>query len=216
MVIVHRLTLEEAAELTQKIRLGTEQLWELLWQAKEGLAWRVLGYESWGDYVRTEFAISKTHSYRLLHHGEIIHYLTEAARVKPIESDEESPMGDSISERQTRPIKHADLPRLTEAVREKVAVGTPPLEAVQETVSAFHRALEKATVEVISKDPIPDLNRVHNAIQRLDQGWELNRIADGIASVYGVEDVRLELDRMRDNLVILDTVVKNLREYLEV
>jgi hypothetical protein len=148
------------------------ELGELLWQAKEGLAWRVLGYESWGDYIRTEFAISKTHSYRLLHHGEIIHYLAQAAGVKFMESDGESPMGDSIPERQTRPIKHADLPRLTEAVREKVSAGTAPQEAMQETVSEFGKALEKATVEVISKDPIPDLNRWDQLVPMLQWLYE--------------------------------------------
>jgi hypothetical protein len=81
------------------------------------------------NFLPRNFGLRYSYSYRLLHHGEIIHYLTSAG-VAPMgatitEAIDESPIGDSIPEWQTRPIKKDDLPRLTKTVREKVAQGVP-------------------------------------------------------------------------------------------
>ena len=81
--IVKRLNREEAQALTERIRATTETLWELLTKAKEGEAWDTLGYDSWADYVKAEFNMSKQYSYRILHQAMVIHELAEAAGVLP-------------------------------------------------------------------------------------------------------------------------------------
>ncbi len=45
----------DARELTDRIRLGAEAVWELVKQAYVSRAWSVLGYDSWDDYCTREF-----------------------------------------------------------------------------------------------------------------------------------------------------------------
>lgn len=45
----------QARELTNRIRLGLEGLWELVKDAYRSQAWSVLGYGSWDEYCTREF-----------------------------------------------------------------------------------------------------------------------------------------------------------------
>ena len=49
------MTVEEAKELTQRIRESAGQLWELIANAYTHRVWEVLGYSSWDEYVDAEF-----------------------------------------------------------------------------------------------------------------------------------------------------------------
>lgn len=98
-----QLTEVEARQLTDDIKETAEQLWKLLLRAYEGKAWKVLGYVSWEAYVKTEFDMGRSHSYRILDQGKVILALQEAASVN-LGTREVSPLGD-ISERDARDIK---------------------------------------------------------------------------------------------------------------
>ena len=49
----------DARELTDRIRLGVEAVWELVKHAYVSRAWSVLGYDSWDDYCTREFGNSR-------------------------------------------------------------------------------------------------------------------------------------------------------------
>ncbi len=53
------MNLQEAKELTERIKQTSDKLWELIAEAHKGKAWELLGYTSWRSYVETEFAISR-------------------------------------------------------------------------------------------------------------------------------------------------------------
>lgn len=62
----------EAHDITRRIKASAEATWNLLFEAHERMAWRVLGYRSWSDYVRTEFGMSRGRSYQLLDQALVI------------------------------------------------------------------------------------------------------------------------------------------------
>lgn len=49
----------QARELTDRIKVGVEAIWELIKQAYQSRAWAVLGYDSWDDYCTREFGTSR-------------------------------------------------------------------------------------------------------------------------------------------------------------
>lgn len=54
-----RLSSVDARDLTDRIRVGVEAVWELVKQAYVSRAWSVLGYDSWDDYCTREFGNSR-------------------------------------------------------------------------------------------------------------------------------------------------------------
>ena len=205
--ITRALEKDEAQELTTRIKTNVESLWHLLTEAKERRAWEALGYVSWAEYVRVEFDMSKGYSYRILHQGKVIHELAGAAG--------ESPMGDSlnISERQTRHIPPEILPQAVAEVREAVEAGTPPVEAIRETVSNFSEARRREAVERAAfeayDDPSRPLGRVNESIEALVQKWELKAIAPAMIRIHNKHDVEIAIERLSKN-------IESLRELKEV
>lgn len=49
----------DARELTDRIKVGVDAIWELIKQAYTSRAWSVLGYSSWDDYCTREFGTSR-------------------------------------------------------------------------------------------------------------------------------------------------------------
>ena len=49
----------QARELTDRIKVGVEAIWELVKQAFQSRAWAALGYDSWDDYCTREFGTSR-------------------------------------------------------------------------------------------------------------------------------------------------------------
>lgn len=72
------LSLEEARELTERIRSTAEQLWALLARAHAGRAWLALGYPSFEAYVREEFGISRSRAYQILDQAKVIQAIEAA------------------------------------------------------------------------------------------------------------------------------------------
>lgn len=53
------LSASQARELTDRIKVGVEAIWELVKQAFQSRAWAALGYDSWDDYCTREFGTSR-------------------------------------------------------------------------------------------------------------------------------------------------------------
>lgn len=110
-VIVPELSKDEAEKLTGWIKSSTEMLSVLLYQAREGKAWKALGYESWETYCNSEFDFSGSTGYRKAIHGEVVSeisgHLPEGTELK-------------LSQKDAKDIRDL-LPEITEAIDEKVA-----------------------------------------------------------------------------------------------
>jgi len=72
------MTVAQARDLTERIKSGVGQVSLLLLEAHERRAWAVLGYPTWGAYVRQEFGLSRTRSYELVYHGQVIREIQAA------------------------------------------------------------------------------------------------------------------------------------------
>lgn len=53
------LSHSQARDLTDRIKVGVEAIWELIKQAYQSRAWAALGYDSWDDYCTREFGTSR-------------------------------------------------------------------------------------------------------------------------------------------------------------
>ena len=207
--IVKMLTQEEAQELTTRIKTNVESLWHLLTEAKERGAWEALGYPSWAEYVRVEFDMNRQRSHQLLNHGVVIHQLAEAAGLSTVVD------APPVTERQTRTITPEKLPQVVAEVREAVEAGTPPIEAIRETVNEFAEAYREAERQVIASDALPDVRRVYEAVTRMKQGWNAEDVGPAINRVYGAKDVGHVLDELTKSVEYLSELVRYLRDYLE-
>ena len=118
MTLQTQMTVGEAQAITTRIKGAADHLWQLLFEAHERKAHNALGYGRWEDYVKTEFQMSRSYSYRLINHANVMKALKEA--------DPVSPMGD-ITERQTRGI---DLDVVVDIVKQ----GRTSEEAVKDTL----------------------------------------------------------------------------------
>jgi hypothetical protein len=72
------LSNEQAKQLTHSIRDAAEVIWILIARAHAGKAWKVMGYDSWEDYVKSEFNMSRSRSYQLLDQAKVITAIEEA------------------------------------------------------------------------------------------------------------------------------------------
>lgn len=72
-------TEDEARRLTADIKAWAGTLWVRLEAARNGRAWKALGYTSWADYLETEFDISRSRGYQLVAHAAAVRELAEAA-----------------------------------------------------------------------------------------------------------------------------------------
>jgi hypothetical protein len=129
-VAISSLSPDAARALTDRIRESAENLWSLLLEAHQGCAWQALGYDSWAGYVAGEFDFGRQHSYKLLDQGRVIRALGEAAGVEP------SIVSHDATHEEVQRLK----PRLSEVtaeVREAVAGGTEPVEAVRSVIKRY-------------------------------------------------------------------------------
>lgn len=116
-----------ARDLTDRIRDAAESTFRLLREAHDRRAWAALGYASYVDYAHAEFGMAKTHAYQLLNQARVVEAIEEAA------GDSADAENVHISEAAARDIKPV-LPDVVEDVREQVAAGTEPAEAVKKAV----------------------------------------------------------------------------------
>jgi hypothetical protein len=156
-----RMTVQEAQSISDRIRSTAGELCSLLADAHEGRAWEALGYESWREYVEGEFHLSQSHAYRLLNQDRVIRALQEAVE------DAVSPNGEKFSDERQLSLLPAFvteaaardigpvLENVTGEVRERVAAGEDPAEAVREAVQAHREAVKVTPHVTVSEGPSP-------------------------------------------------------------
>ena len=66
------LNQDQARSITDTIRNAVDVVWMLIARAHAGRAWSALGYESWADYVKEEFNMSRSRSYQLLDQARVV------------------------------------------------------------------------------------------------------------------------------------------------
>ncbi len=79
-----QMTTSEAQTLTQRIKRGLENVSLLLLEAHQRRAWAALGYPTWEAYVRHEFGLSRTRSYELVYHGQVLREIQAASGMSGI------------------------------------------------------------------------------------------------------------------------------------
>lgn len=105
----------QAKEITEAIKSASTALYILIAQAHRQKAWKALGYNDWSSYVKGEFDISASHSYRLLDQAKVVELIEEAL-------PEDTPV--KLTEAQARDIKR-ELPRITEQLKEETQEMSP-------------------------------------------------------------------------------------------
>jgi hypothetical protein len=75
------LSLDQARDVTDRIKADIGMVGVLMLAAHEGRAWVALGYGTWEAYVRTEFGLSRSRSYELLTQGRVVREIRKAARM---------------------------------------------------------------------------------------------------------------------------------------
>jgi len=105
------MTSEDARALTVEIRYHQDEAYELLFKAHERRAWAVLGYSSFKQYVATEFHISRSRAYQLVHQGKVVQAISAAVSTKV-----------DIPEVATRELDDESLSELIASIKLRLAV----------------------------------------------------------------------------------------------
>jgi hypothetical protein len=118
-----------ARKLTERIRRSIDGLHAMMLQAYESQAHIALGYERWEDYVKGEFSMTRSESYRLINQGRVIKAISTAGGMSHARD-----IAGSISIRAAEVLKH-DLTLAATEVVAAIEAGMEPQEAVREAVS---------------------------------------------------------------------------------
>lgn len=130
-----QLTKAEASALTERIRGHIDAAWADITKAYEGKAWKALGYSSWGDYVKAEFNMGRSNSYRLIDQARVI---------KEIETI--VPHAGQITQRDAEALKE-DLPAATAEIKSRVDKGEKVEEATKAVALARQAEKERQREE---------------------------------------------------------------------
>ena len=131
----------EARALTDDIKNHATAVWTLLTRAHQGRAWKSLGYETWAEYVGTEFDLSRGRSYQIIDQARVIFAIEEAVSTKV-----------DISERVAREIKPSLNAVVADARQAVSALGDSPTdESVQGVVTSVVDAHRKPVVSITTR-----------------------------------------------------------------
>jgi len=117
------LNQDEARMLTTEIQRTSVRLWLLVTEAHDRAAHFALGYESWDDYVRSEFKMSPSRSYQLVDTGHVMRELA----VGGVDVDTMPPPPTRVVAR----VKDR-LPEVRKLARAAVKGGDDPVKALRE------------------------------------------------------------------------------------
>jgi heat shock protein HspQ len=136
------LSTDQARQLTHSIRDASEVIWILIARAHAGKAWRALGYDTWEEYVKSEFNMSRSRSYQLLDQAKVISAIEEAM-----------PEGTNINlteaaARELRTVLEEAIPEIRKATE-----NLDGEEAVKVTEEILSKYREKAHADI---DPVFD------------------------------------------------------------
>jgi len=149
--VVAPCTLKQAQALTVRIQTMQADLYDLVTEAHDRDAWKVLGYDSFGAYAEQELSIGRSQAYRLIDQARVIGAVSEAYQISGTAG---------ISERAAQQLKaHLEVLRanVTAAV-EAADPGEEPaaaLRAVAETRAAVGPPAPKAAKDKESRNDGP-------------------------------------------------------------
>lgn len=139
----NELTEAEARELTSAIQSTITATYILLERAHSGKAYKALGYDSWTEYISTEFDFSVQRSYQLLNLAKTAKAIEEVAP-----DDYEL----KLTEAQARDIKNK-LPEITEAIATETAgLSGPDSSEIIESIIQEAREQKKADEAVFKEE----------------------------------------------------------------
>jgi len=156
-VISIEMTKSCARDLTDRIKTAVDDLADMLYRAHEGRAWAALGYESWKAYCKTEFQMSKQHSYRLLDFVEIRHAIGHQLVTPQTESQV----------RALVPLEPEQQP-VAWARAVEIAGGEQP--TAKQVVRAVAKIIEPPHIEVIA--PEEEAEKDGEALWKLKSAWK--------------------------------------------
>ena len=142
-----RLTPEEAADLTVRIRQQVNVVWALVTEAHDRKAWAAMGYTSWRASVVHELRMSESRSYQLIDTG---HVMRVAQQV--LGDEVSNTLETGVTAREAARAKQ-HLPALRRTLRAKVKEGLAPDVALREAIKAL--PAPRRTVLEIAPAPEP-------------------------------------------------------------
>ncbi len=127
-----------AKRITRQIKDNFSACLDLIVEAHDREAWKVLGYKSWGDYTRGEFDFSRSRGYQLL----------DFARASQTLENVSTLVDKPESERQIRPLMGLPEPQQKKAWKKavKAAGGQPTARQVRDAVNKA-KAVEATVIE---------------------------------------------------------------------
>lgn len=129
------MTKGAARELTDQIKATATATYVLVHRAHEFKCWVSLGYNTWEDYVVTEFDMSKSRSYQLINQAKVVQAIQDVV-----------PDGTNImlTEAQARDVEKA-LPKITDKIKNQTKDQTPSEAAktVKDIVEDERNAIKK-------------------------------------------------------------------------
>lgn len=200
-----QLTEVEARELTDRIAVMTEQLWEELDRAHAGRADKALGYGSWAEYVEAEFNMTRQRSYQLLAQAEVVHAIADAAQVKTNAL--------VMTSREASKVKGV-LPSVTQTLREKtkgkqepararIAVevvdaavrDATPNSAALSSVDALEKLLGRGAIRLVEQAGPERARKISRTLNRFAADWQMAlsqpfRDAEAAATKVQIQDVK--------------------------
>lgn len=178
--VVRDMTEDEAHAITDAIRATATATYVLLTKAHEGKAYKALGYETWADYVKTEFDMSTQRSYQLLDLGRAV-AMIEAAVPEGTEV--------KLTEAQARDIKR-ELPRITEILEEETE-GMEPEDASEAVDRIIDEMREAKKAEAKMQE------EMENSLAEDDEAARNEALEAAADALLGDEDESesLEVDR---------------------
>lgn len=197
VVAVRELNKTEARALTERIKAQAEHLWRLLLEAHEGKAWKALGYTRWSDYISGEFHRTRSWSYQLLDQAHVIRAIEGAAPSMSTRVD--------IDEKTARDIKPL-LPVVVDDIKDRIARGQEPEEAVRETVTAARQTVRAQAPARTGRAWTRDAGNADKQVAKIIQG--LSVVAESIVA-FDPGDYRATPEEVEG----LDRIIKALRQF---
>ena len=149
------MTLDAARQITADIKAYATRLCHLVRDAKTGQAWTPLGYDTWAEYVETEFGMSRQRAQQLIDHANKLDVLAEVVELA-------APPVAQVPERATRGLKSDDLrAALVAAMEESPAELTEAerLSVANKAIDTLRKAKAAASTAVDALSAHQDTNK---------------------------------------------------------
>ena len=167
----------EAEQVTAKIKAYAGVAWVLLFEAHLRKAHKAMGYETWAEYVETEFDMSKSRSYQLISQAKIVLEISAAVSTD-VDTGDPSTVVD-ISEATARDLAgHVD---------EAVAAAKDAADALGSAATAAERA--KAAAAAVEQTRYDAVERARQRRAEEAAAAEAERLAAELEGQNGDGEV---------------------------